>query len=296
MKIIDPHHHLWHQDYFPWLGEDLGETFFGNPAPIQKNYLLEDFFEDAERYDLAKSVAVEAGYDRRRNPAGETRWLQSVADSPNSRGFPHGIVGFADLSDSGVEVVLAEHCRHPNIRGIRQILNRHQEPLLNVAERDYLNDETWRRNYGLLEKFGLSFDLQIYHQQMADAASLARQYPDIQVILNHTGMPVDRDEEGLRVWETGMRALAECLNVAVKISGLGIFDRVWTTESIRGCVERTIDIFGIDRCMFASDFPVDKLTSDYDQIWNAFDTITKKYSDDERCKLFVDNAEKYYQL
>ena len=295
MKLIDPHHHLWHQDYFPWLGEDLGETFFGNPAPIQKNYLLEDFFEDAKGCDLGKSVAVEAGYDRR-DPAGETRWLQSIADSPNSRGFPHGIVGFADFSDPGVEAVLADHCRHANIRGIRQILNRHEVPLLNVADRDYLNDETWRRNYGLLEKYGLSFDLQIYHHQMADAASLARQYPDIQVILNHTGMPVDRDEEGLREWEHSMRTLAECLNVAIKISGLGLFDRTWTTESIRGCVERTIEIFGIERCMFASDFPVDKLTSSYDKIWNGFHTITEKLSDDAQRKLFGENAEKYYRL
>jgi len=295
VELIDPHHHLWCVERHPWLSEELGETFFGDPTPIQKNYLIEDFFEDTKNLDVVKSVAIQADYDPS-DPAGETRWLQSIADRPGSRGFPHGIVAFANLADPDVEPLLYEHCRYPNIRGIRHILNRHPDPVLNVADRDYLNDDTWRRNFGLLRKYRLSFDLQIYYQQTADAASLAWRHPDTQIILEHTGMPAERDEKALAGWRHGMRTLAQYPNIVVKISGLGMFDRTWTTESIRPFVAETIEVFGIDRCMFASNFPVDKLTSDYDEIWNAFDILTRSFSEDERRKLFHDNARRYYRL
>ena len=296
MKLIDPHHHLWHVDHYPWLSEEAEDVLFGKDVtPIRKNYLIEDFFEDTKNLDVVKSVYIEADYDPN-DPAGEARWLQSVADGPGSRGFPHGIVAAANFADPDVDALLAEHCRYPNTRGIRHNLNRHTDPALNFADRDYLNDDTWLSNFGLLGKYGLSFDLQLYYYQMADAASLARRYRDILIILDHTGMPIDHDEDGLAGWRDGMRTLAQCPNVAAKISGLGMFDHDWTAGSIRPFVEETIEIFGVDRCMFASNFPADKLVSDYDKIWNAFDEITRGFSEDERRKLFHDNAERYYRL
>ena len=145
-------------------------------------------------------------------------------------------------------------------------------------------------------RFGLSFDLQLYPAQMADAAALAHAYPDVPIILNHAGMPVDRDEEGVRLWHRGMRELAAAPNVVVKISGLDTVDWNWTVETIRPFVLQTIELFGVSRCMFASNFPVDKLYSDFDALYAAFREITKPFSADERRMLFHDNAARYYRL
>jgi predicted TIM-barrel fold metal-dependent hydrolase len=131
---------------------------------------------------------------------------------------------------------------------------------------------------------------------MADAAALAHDYPDILIILNHTGMPVDRDEEGIRRWQQGMQELAAAPNIVVKISGLGTVDWKWTAESIRPFVLQTIEVFGVSRCMFASNFPVDKLYSDFDTLYEAFRKITQAFSSEERRMLFHDNAARYYRL
>ena len=120
--------------------------------------------------------------------------------------------------------------------------------------------------------------------------------PDTQIIINHTGMPVDRDPGGLAAWRSGMHALAACLNVAVKISGLGMVMHDWTVQMIRPFVLETIDMFGTNRCLFASNFPVDRLYSDYATVWAAFDQITGDFSADERNGLFHDNAVRVYRL
>ncbi|EJT01575.1 putative amidohydrolase (plasmid) [Rhizobium sp. CCGE 510] len=130
---------------------------------------------------------------------------------------------------------------------------------------------------------------------MEEFPELAREFPEVQIILNHTGMQVDGPDffEG---WRSGMNVLAQAPNVACKISGLGMGDWTWTTESIRPYVEEAINAFGTDRCMFASNFPVDKLFSSYDAIWNAFKAITGSFTLDERHILFYRNAERFYQL
>ena len=175
-----------------------------------------------------------------------------------------------------VEAVLEQHCGHANMRGIRYILNYEAgEPLYCAAERgDWLRDPQWRSGFALLGRYGLSFDLQIFWQQMADARDLARAFPDTQIILNHTGMPRKREPDYVEAWRNGMRTLAAAPNVAAKISGLSMFHHDWTPALIRPFVLDTIEIFGAGRCMFASNFPVDRLHAEYRAIWQAFDGIT----------------------
>ena len=297
MRIIDPHHHLWsvRSGNYPWLLDRMREVLWGKPADIAAEYLVDDLLDDAKNQDLVKSVHVECGFDSTR-PVQETAWLQSLADAPGSKGFPHGIVAHADLSDPKIEETLAGHCEHANIRGIRQMLNRHQRAHWNMSEREYLQDPTWRRNFRLLGKYNLSFDLQLYYHQMDDAITLAEENPDTLFILNHTGMPADRDEEDLRGWRRAMQRLAACSNAVTKISGLGMCDQNWTVASIRPFVLDAIEDFGTDRCMFASNFPVDRKFSSYDTIWDAFGVITADFSEDGRRQLFHDNAAKYYRL
>ena len=293
--IIDPHHHLWDLEHYryPWLQDGVAPIVFGDYEPIRKSYLIENFLDDARNQNVVKSVHVDVGYDRT-DPAGETRWLQSVADQ---HGFPHGIVGYADLGRPDVQSLLEAHAQFRNIRGIRHTLNYHRDPVKTYLDRpDVMNGTDWRKGFALLRRFDFSFDLQIYYPQMDDAYDVARNFPDTQIILNHTGMPVDRTAEELEGWRKAMTRLAEAPNVACKISGLGMGDRKWTVDSIRPFVLHAIDAFGTERCMFASNFPVDKLFSSYDDIFNAFKTITKDFSAEERRAMFHDNAATFYRI
>jgi len=296
MRIVDVHHHLWDLEahHYPWLANPAPHPA-GSLEPIRRSYRLEDFLHDARNQELVKSVHLQAAMA---DPVAETTWLQGLADDPASRGFPHAIIAYADLADPSVETTLERHCAHRNVRGIRFMVNFIEgEPLYCMTDRgDWLRHPQWRKGYALLEKFGLSFDLQVYGHQMAEAAELAAAHPGIPVMLNHAGLPHKRDPDTIERWRAGMRTLAAVPHIAAKISGLGMFDHRWTAESIRAFVLDTIEIFGVERCMFASNFPVDKLSSDYDAIWKAFDRITADFSAPERQALFHDNAIRHYRL
>lgn len=294
IPLIDPHHHLWDitNNYYPWLNDGAKPSAFGDYSAIIHDYLLDDFLADAAGQNLVKSVHLDVGYDPA-DPVGETRWLQAIADK---RGFPHGIVGYADFSKPDVGDLLDAHMDSPNFRGIRQSMNYHEDPAKTYLSRPEVSrTPEWRRGFQELVRRDLSFDLQLYYPQMAEFHELARDFPDTQIILNHTGMQVDGIEH-FDAWREGMCTLASAPNVACKISGLGMGDFEWTTESIRPYVEEAIAIFGIDRCMFASNFPVDKLFSSYGAIFDAFKQITASYSRGDRMKLFHDNAERFYKL
>lgn len=294
IPLIDPHHHLWDitNNYYPWLNDGPKPSAFGDYSALIADYLLDDFLEDAKNQNLVKSVHLDVGYDPL-DPVGETRWLQQIADK---RGFPHGIVGYADFSKPDVADLLDAHMEFANFRGIRQSMNYHPDGAKTYLDRPEVSrTPEWRRGFRELAKRNLSFDLQLYYPQMEEFHDLACAFTDTQIILNHTGMQVDGPEH-FDAWRDGMKQLAAAENVACKISGLGMGDFNWTTDTIRPYVEAAIEIFGIDRCMFASNFPVDKLFSSYDAIFDAFKEITNAYPFADRMKLFHDNAEKFYRL
>ena len=297
MSIVDPHHHLWDPtvNHYPLLNGPMHDRGWGDWSPLRKPYLVTDLLADARTQGLVKSVHVQGNFDPA-NPVGETEWLERLANDPASRGFPHAIVAFANLADPEVRTVLDGHARYSRVRGIRQVLNRHTNPQLNRAEHDWLATPAWQDNLGVLREYGWSFDAQVYYQQMPALAALARRYPDLQIIVDHAGMPAERDPDGLEGWRRGMRLLAECPNVAVKLSGYGMVDLEWTVDSIRPFVLGPIEWFGVERAMFASNFPVDKLMSDYDRLWNAYREIVADLSEDEREALFRGTAERVYRI
>lgn len=266
---------------------------WGDLRPLQRPYLVADLLKDAAGIGLAKSVHVQANFNPS-DPVGETRWLEKTAQES---GFPHGIVGFADFSSGEVAKALEAHAAaSQRMRGIRQVLNRHPNPVLNRAPKDFLSDEDWRKNVGLLERFGWSFDAQVYYQQMPALADLARRYPNLQFILDHAGMPAERDAAGLEGWRTGMQLLAQCPNVAVKLCGYGMVDAKWTVGSIRPFVLQPIEWFGPQRCMFGSNFPVDRLMATYERLWAAYREITTGFSVAEKQMLFSGTAERIYRI
>ena len=299
IKIVDAHHHLWDLNNadtkYSWLMVTEGEAFFGDYAAIRKSYLLEDYIEDAKNQNIIKSVHVQAEHDDDK-PVNETAWLQNLADTHSSK-LPNAIVAFADFSKNNVSEILDAHQEYKNTRGIRQILSYNKdEPKYSHATEDFMKDSSWVENFKHIRNRNLSFDIQIYKHQMEDAVNLANKYNDVLFILNHTGEPCYQSKEYIESWEENMKKLAKCENVVAKISGLGMFDPNWTIDSTRIFVEKTIQIFGIERCMFASNFPVDKIFNSFDTYWNSFKEITKNYSENDKQLLFSSNAEKYYRI
>ncbi|MBP0594355.1 amidohydrolase family protein [Paraburkholderia sp. LEh10] len=297
MKVVDPHIHLWDlkTHRYPWL-DNPGVSFVGDARALKHDYLIADLIEDANGIELLKCVHVEANHDPQ-DPVEETRWLQSVADAALSRSMPNGIVAAVDLSADNAAEVLEGHAAFANTRGVRQILNVHHDKLYDYVGRHFMRDARWRENFKLLPRHRMSFDIQLYPSQMEEAAALAKQHDDTQFIVNHAGMFVDRDSvAGYRAWREGMKTLAQCPNVAVKISGLAMFDHQWTVESLRPYVLETIDTFGVERAMFASNFPVDGQFGTYDELWRAYASIVGAASGMEKDALFVRNAERFYRI
>lgn len=292
LKVVDPHIHLWDLSTGLYPGLEQPSTgFIGSNAAIARSYLLDEFLgEGGSAVEVVKAVHVEAFPT---DPIGETRAIQAVADTSP---IPLAIVANADLSAPDAEQLLSEHAAFPVLRGIRQVVNRHPTPLYNYVARDFMQETAWQQGFKLLAKFGLSFDLQLYPHQFDEAIAVAAANTDTQIIVNHAGMWADRTLDGWRAWRDGLRRLAAQPNIAVKISGLGMFDHGFTVESLRPLVLETIDAFGTGRAMFASNFPVEKLFSDYPTLWNAYASIVADCSEAEQAALFRGNAERLYRL
>ncbi|MGE0283146.1 MAG: amidohydrolase [Rhizobiaceae bacterium] len=292
MKIVDPHVHLWDLSTGLYPGLEKPSTgLIGDNTAIARSYLLDELLAEGEsEFEIAKVVNVEAFPT---DPVEESRVLQRLADRT---GVPIAIVAAANLAEPNCQRILESQAAFANVRGIRQVLNVHPNPLYNYVGENYLANMAWRENFGLLARYGMSFDMQLYPHQMAAASGLIAAHPDIQFILNHAGMFVDRTLGGWRQWRDGLRALAGFDNVAVKISGLGMFDHRWTVESFRPYVLEALDAFGARRAMFASNFPVDKLFGSYVALWRAFSQITGDLSVDEHAGLFHANAERIYRI
>ena len=289
MKIVDSHHHLWNIDelYYPWLTDAIRPVAYGDYSAIRKNYLLSDFRCDIGTLDVVKSVHVEAGHDPR-HPVVETRWLQEIADDPRSNGFPHAIVAFVDLSRPDAAKIVDQHQKFANVRGIRQML--HFGPGMS-----FLSHDVWRRNVAELSGRALSFDLQIQPAQMELAAEVIELNPDLQFILDHAGCPPTPPNDD-RSWASGLERLSMLPNLVVKLSGFGMSNPAWTAASIEPIVRRMLGLFGVERCMFGSNFPVESLMKDYHSTWAEFGKAVSHLSSFEQELLFAKNAERVYRI
>ena len=292
--IVDPHHHLWDTktNRYPWLtGPPYPPSFAGDVAPIAGPYCAEDYRRDASAYDVRKTVHVDGGCA---DPFAETQWLNTIR---LAHGFPNAVVAGARLEAPGFPAALERQLAFPALRGVRQILNWDPDPLLTFSDRpDYMTDRRWLDGYALLARRNLSFDLQVYPWQLKGASKLANAFPDAPIILNHTGMPFHQRGMGLESWRRGMRDLARCENATVKISGLGMVDWKWTKDLVRPLILETIEIFGVERCMFASNFPVDKLYSSFEFLFRSYEEIVMDFSETEKNLLFAANAERVYRI
>lgn len=296
LPIIDPHQHFWDLSLgkHPWLRDEPPPPFrYGDTRLLRRNYLPADYRRDARDHRIVGTVYVETEWDPA-DPLGETRWVKTLAAR---EGLPTAIVAQAWLDRDDVDEVLARQAQCPLVRGIRHKPRAAPTPsAVEPGTPGSMGDPRWRAGYARLARLGLSFDLQTPWWHLAEAAALARAFPDTLVILNHTGLPADRSPEGLRGWSAAMATLAAEPNVAVKISGLGVPGERWAAASNREVVLRTIDLFGVERAMFASNFPVDGLMATFDAIYRGFNEIVRDFPRADRLRLFHDNAARLYRL
>lgn len=285
-SIIDTHHHLWDLGRFryDWLAGD-GQAdvadVLGDYASIRADYLIADLLAEFVPNGVIKSVHIQADISGE-DPVLETRWLQAIADE---HGYPHAIVAFTDLRRPGSAAELDRHLLSANMRGIR------------MPEVDGLADDlSFRRGTRVLADRGLSLQLDPPPQRMDQFARLARDEPDLRLFLGHAGFPEARGPDYFETWRAAIVDVASADNVVMKISGLGMGDHHWTVDSIRPWVLEAIAVFGVDRCVFGTNWPVDRLYSDLPTLLGAYREIVAEFSRPERDALLVGNAERFYRI
>jgi predicted TIM-barrel fold metal-dependent hydrolase len=298
IPVIDAHHHLWDLQAcrYPWLMARGVRRFFGDPTPIQQDYRVSDLLDDAASVPLAGSVHVQVGVAAGDELA-ETRWLQQVADGPdNPLGLPNAIVAACELQDPALEARLRDQRGFPNLRGVRQIVGRAPHDEHQARSDVLLDDPAWQDGLARLATHGLSFDLQMIPAQVPRVLRVLSRVPQLRVAVCHGGSPWDLTPAGLAAWASGLRELAALPNVWCKLSGFGMFDPQWSVASMRPVVEAVIAIFGPQRCMFGSNFPVEKLVLDYDSLWTRFAALSAGLSDADRRRVFAGSAVEFYRM
>jgi predicted TIM-barrel fold metal-dependent hydrolase len=291
--IIDAHHHIWRQADQAWLSGPMVPRIFGPYEAIRRDYPIAEYLADATPAGVVQSVYVQTNWPPGQE-AVEVDWVDSVAEQ---HGFPHAIVAFADLAAPDLGRLLDRYARCGRVRGIRQQLHWHRNEQYRFQSRpDLMNDPAWRHGMAELAGRGLSFDLQVFAGQMADAAQLARDFPGVTFILQHAGMLEDLSEAGWAAWRTGMDGLAGCPNVVAKLSGLGTFLHRCDAVAWKPVIQETVRRFGAGRCMFGSNFPIEKLWTRYADIVAAVDAALRELDAAGRRAIFHDTAARVYRL
>ena len=287
IKFVDTHFHLFdfqhkylkygHFDpefIHPLLGTKLHKL-------AESSYLIENYLDDTKTSNVPKAVHVQAAIGSK-DPVIETKWLNTIAEKTK---YPHAIVGDADLKSPKVENILVRHCEYSRLKGIRDF-----------SYGDYLIEKDFHKGFSLLEKYNLVASLDVPWHNMHKLRDLAFKFPNIPIIIDHAGVPTERTNEYFNNWKTGIQKAAEAPNIFCKISGLGMADNQWTTNSIKPWVLHCIESFTPNRSLFATNWPVDKLFSSYETLVNAYDEITLSFSKTERELMFSKNAETLYNI
>jgi len=287
-EFVDAHHHFWDltRTGYSWLKENRDmEKYFGNYDQIcSENFLIEDLKSQAKSVDLIKSIHIETQDDV--DPVGETEWLQKMSDA-DTDGFPNGIIGAADLCDPNFDMTLERHCAFKNFRGIRALIFR--DPSFSYTDEFF-------EGLSRLSARGLVFETDADWQHMPMYDAYAKALPDLTFALNHCGFPKYRTSAYFKVWKAAITNFAKNPNIVCKISGLGMTDHNWTIDSIRPWVETCIEAFGPERCIFATNWPVDSLFSSYEEVVRTYSHLTLNYSPSERAQMFRTNAERVYSI
>jgi predicted TIM-barrel fold metal-dependent hydrolase len=291
MQIVDAHHHIWRQAALPWLAGPMQPRIFGPYEPIRRDYPVAEFLADLKGSGVQKSVYVQANWA---DPLEEADYVTRAHDEA---GFPNALVAYADLLAPDVRPALDRLARYELLRGIRMQIHWHENPLYRFAAKpDVADDEAFRRNFARLEDYGLSFELQVFAPQMESAARLAHDFPRTTFILQHCGMPEDLSETGMAAWRTGMKRLAAEPNIVNKLSGLGTFIHRNDPDHIARIVQESVALFGPSRCLYGSNFPIEKIWTDYPPLLAAFRAALAPYPAADQEAMLSGTATRVYRL
>ncbi len=286
IPFVDTHFHLYDMKRpelrYSWLERDAIHGFLGNIDALKaQHYWIDDYIAEIRFSNVRKAVHVQAALGVS-DPVNETKWLQTFADAT---GYPHGIVAECHLADPDAAEVLDRHSGYANVRGIRDF-----------GEGRYLVDTAWRGGFRRLKRHNLVACIDTRIQHFDDLMDLATSFPDTMICVDHCAIPEARDEGYFKRWSTAVRALARAENILMKISGLGMMDRRWTIESLRPWVLGSIEAFGVDRVIFGSNWPVDRMFSSYPDLINAYAKIISGFTTEEQIEMFSRNAEKLFRI
>ena len=292
-KAIDSHFHIWRQKDQPWLMGPMVPRIFGPYEPIRRDYPIGEFLDDNEGSGVEKGVYVQTNWAKE-DFEKEVAFLQKTADET---GWPHAIVGYADMTADDVRPQIDGLVKYPLLRGVRMQLHWHEVPQYRFApSADQVIDPKVRRNVARLKDYGLSFDLQLFPAQMKDGLQLVGQNPETAFILTHAGMLTGMEPGTVEAWQAGLRTLAQAPNFYAKLSGLGTFVHRNDPELIAFIMDSAVEILGSDRLMFGSNFPIEKLWTDYASIVSAIRDALASYPEADRRAVLHDTAKRLYRL
>jgi predicted TIM-barrel fold metal-dependent hydrolase len=293
MDVVDAHHHVWRTRDMPWLSGPMVPRIFGPYEPIKRDYLIDEYLEDARAGGITQSVYVQANWPLDQVLA-EVRWIDELH---RETGWPTAAVGSADLFSPDAPDVLARQAKFPIVRGTRLQLHWHEKEEYRFASApDRMTDPVFRRNLAVLADLGWLFELQVFPGQLADAADLVAEFPDLTFVLVHAGMPTSLDEEELATWRGGMARLAELGNVVVKLTGQGTFVRRLDPELIAFVARETLGWFGPDRAMFGTNFPVEKLWTGMAELVGAWGAALAHLPEADQAAVLAGTARRVYDL
>jgi predicted TIM-barrel fold metal-dependent hydrolase len=293
MRVVDSHFHVWRQADLPWLMGPMQPRIFGPYNAIRRDYAMAEYLSDCSGQGVVKAVYVQANWPADR-AADEARFIEQTA---LETGWPHATVAYADMTVPDARPALDRLSHFPRLRGIRQQLHFHDNPQFRFAAHpDLCDNPNVRKNCARLAIYGLTFDLQVFALQMEGAARLAAACPNTTFVLQHAGMLEDLTSTGRATWGRGMDLLAACPNVVVKLSGFGTFVHRLDRDLIAWLWRETIARFGAQRCLWGSNFPIEKLWTGYPDLLAAHLAAAATLSPSERAAVFHDNACRVYRL
>ena len=274
--MIDSHQHFWQVGRFdyPWMTSDLGVLY--------RDYVPEDLAPILQRNGVEQTVLVQAS-----NSVEESRWLLELAEA---NGFIAGVVGWVDLTSADIDAQLDELCAHTKFKGVRHLVE--SEP-----------DDAWLVQPAVLSGLqklaarGCSYDLLVHTRHLRYVPQVAESCPELQFVVDHMAKPPIAKNE-IDEWAKAMQPVAAYPNIHCKLSGLVTeANRTsWQTQDLQPYVDAALKLFGVERMMFGSDYPVCLLASSYDRVLESFQELLQDLSAGDRDKIFAKNAQRFYRV
>ena len=286
-EMVDTHVHFWdvatqQRGWITGEWDPSQEAYLGDYSPIRRTFLLEDLLPLYAAARVAKVVHVQADWGGK-DQVDETRWVASLAASAD---FPLAIVAGADLRAPGARGELERHCTAGPVKGVR---------MLSYYD-NLFADPAFLRGLSLLKDFDMVFEVGVMWDHLDDALELARRRENVRFVLDHAGMPLERNDASLSTWRRGLRAIAGCENVVIKISGLGMGRHPLNAEQMGPLVSDALEAFSAGRSMLGSNWPVDSLFGTFGELVTSLEEVTINLSPTEQWALWRGTVERVYRI